>query len=60
MRASTTDGNEAYSDLDARIDPLIYVAILNIGTDILVLPYILWHKSGKFHLIVPRSLYSTS
>ena len=28
MRASTTDDSEAYSDLDARIDPFIYVAIL--------------------------------
>ena len=30
MRASTTDDNEAYSDLDARIDPFISVAILRI------------------------------
>ena len=29
MRASTTDDNEAYSDLGARIDPFIYVAILS-------------------------------
>ena len=27
MRASTTDDNEAYSDLDVRIDPFIYVTI---------------------------------
>ena len=38
MRASTTDDNEAYSDSDARIDPFIYVAILNKGKE---------YKGGK-------------
>ena len=28
MRASTTDDNEAYSDLDARVVSFIYVSIL--------------------------------